>query len=242
MSEDPTSVATRVATVRQRITEACRRAARDPAEVTLVGVAKFQPVERLRAALEAGVTVLGENRVQEAEAHRASLAAADDSGARAVAWHLIGPLQSNKARTAAALFDFIHSVDRLKIARLLDRELANRGRRVEALAEVNLAGEASKHGFPAEGLIETLAPLAAFEHLRIVGLMVIPPPDDAESSRRWFRRARSLRDELARRPEWNGFPGLLSMGMSADFEIAIEEGATHVRVGSALFGPRPDPP
>ena len=238
INQDPTGVAARLAAVRQRIAAACRRAGRPADDVTLVAVAKGQPIERLRAAIAAGVTILGENRVQEADAHRSALA---DSAGR-LAWHLIGPLQSNKAKTAAELFDVVHSVDRPKIARALDRELAARGRRVDAFVEVNLAGEATKHGFAPDGLAATLRPLAGLEHLRIVGVMVIPPPAGAEGSRHWFRRARALAEELAAEPEWRGFPGLLSMGMSDDFEVAIEEGATHVRVGSALFGPRETPP
>ncbi|HEX2163605.1 MAG TPA: YggS family pyridoxal phosphate-dependent enzyme [Thermoanaerobaculia bacterium] len=237
MRDDPTGVAARVAAVRERIAAACRRAGRPVEEVTLVAAAKAQPVERLVAAVGAGVRVLGENRVQEAEAHRAALAGA--GVAEALAWHLIGPLQSNKARAAADLFDLVHSVDREKIARALDRELATRDRRIEALVEVNVGGEATKHGFDPEGLADRLRPLADLAHLRIAGVMVIPPPgDSAEESRPWFRRARALRDELAARPEWSGFPGHLSMGMSDDFEVAVEEGATHVRIGSVLFGPR----
>jgi pyridoxal phosphate enzyme (YggS family) len=243
MIQDPTGVAARVAAVRRRIAAACERAGRRVEEVTLVAAAKGQPAERLLAAVAAGVEVLGENRVQEAETHRAALAAApaaDPSPAGpAVAWHLIGPLQSNKAKAAAELFDLVHSVDRVKIARALDRELAARGRRIEALVEVNLGGEASKHGFAPEGLGDTLRPLADLEHLAVAGVMVIPPPGEApEDSRQWFRRAREIRDALATRPEWAGWRGLLSMGMSDDFEVAVEEGATHVRVGTALFGPR----
>lgn len=248
MSADPTGVAARVAAVRRRIAAACERAGRRVEEVTLVGAAKGQPVERLLAAVAAGVRVLGENRVQEAEAHRGALeaagvGAAGEGGAApgggGPAWHLIGPLQSNKAKPAAALFDLVHSIDREKIARALDRELAARGRRVEALVEVNLGGEASKAGFPPAGLAAAIRPLASLAHLRIAGVMVIPPPaDDPDDARRWFRRARELRDELGARPEWAGWPGWLSMGMSDDFEVAVEEGATHVRVGTALFGPR----
>jgi len=233
-------VAERLAEVRARITAACERAGRDPAEVTLVGASKSQPVERLVAAARAGLTVLGENRVQEAEAHRRAVEAelGPDAAGR-LAWHLIGPLQSNKAKAAAELFDAIQSVDRPKIARYLERELAARGRSVPALVEVNLGGEESKHGFRPEKLAEAIRPFADYEHLRIAGLMVIPPPGDTpEDSRPWFRRTRDLRDALGSRPEWSGWPGLLSMGMSDDYEVAVEEGATHVRVGSALFGPR----
>ena len=232
-------VAARLAAVRARLGEACDRAGRSPSEVTLVGASKSQPEERLVAAARAGLAVFGENRVQEAEVHRAALEAALPDRGGGLAWHLIGPLQSNKARAAAGLFDAVHSVDRPKIAHALERELAARGRVVAALLEVNLGGEESKHGFAPEGLAAAVRPLAHLEHLRIAGIMVIPPPAAApEASRPWFRRARELRDELAARPEWGAFPGWLSMGMSYDFEVAVEEGATHVRVGSLLFGPR----
>jgi hypothetical protein len=237
--ETMTSVTERVDDVRRRIAEACARAGRGADEVTLVGACKSQPVERLVEAAQAGLTVFGENRVQEAEAHRAALEERLGEAAGALRWHLIGPLQSNKAKTAAAFFDAVHSVDRLKIARHLERHLADLGRTVPGWIEVNVGDEESKHGFAAAGLAAAVRPLADLGHLRIVGLMVIPPPGDtAEDSRPWFQRARRLRDELAARPEWSDFPGWLSMGMSDDFEVAVEEGATHVRVGSVLFGPR----
>jgi hypothetical protein len=246
---DAEAVAGRVASIRGRIAAACARAGRDPASVTLVGAAKLQPVARLAAAAAAGLAVFGENRVDEAEAHRAALEALDPARAgrpaRLPAWHLIGPLQSNKARRAAALFDAVHSIDRVKIAGVLDRHLGELGRRIPALIEVNLGGEQSKHGFAPAGLAEAVRPLADLEHLEVSGLMAIPPPaGDPEGSRPWFRRLRELRDELAGRPEWAGRAewarraGWLSMGMSDDFEIAVEEGATHVRVGTALFGER----
>jgi hypothetical protein len=236
---DAAGVAERVETIRRRIAGACGRAGRDPAEVTLLGAAKLQPVERIAAACAAGLTMIGENRVDEAEAHRDALAARASAAAGSVEWHLIGPLQSNKARRAAALFDAVHSIDRPKIAGVLDRHLAELGRRIPALIEVNLGGEETKHGFPTAGIAEAVRPLADLEHLGISGLMAIPPPaDDPEGMRPWFRRLRELRDELTARPEWAGWAGWLSMGMSDDFEVAVEEGATHVRIGTALFGPR----
>jgi pyridoxal phosphate enzyme (YggS family) len=253
-------VAGRVEEIRRRIAAACARAGRDPAAVTLLGAAKLQPVERIAAACAAGLTVIGENRVDEAEAHRSALAAlaaapearpatvapearlvtvAPEARLVTVAWHLIGPLQSNKARRAAALFDAVHSIDRPKIAGVLDRHLAELGRRIPALIEVNLGGEPTKHGFAPAGLAAAVRPLADLEHLAVAGLMAIPPPAaDPEGMRPWFRRLRELRDELAARPEWAGMAGWLSMGMSDDFEVAVEEGATHVRIGTALFGPR----
>jgi hypothetical protein len=234
-------VAARLGALRQRIAAAAARSGRDPAAVTLVGAAKGQPPERLRAARRAGLVAFGENRVQEAEAHRRSLAepAGESTAEPAVEWHLIGPLQSNKAKPAAALFSTVHSLDRLKIARALDRAAGELGRVLDGFLEVNLAGEGTKAGFPARDLASAVAPIAELRSLRVLGLMAIPPfPDDPEESRPWFRRLRELGEELAERPEWRGWPGKLSMGMSADFEVAVEEGATHVRVGTALFGER----
>ena len=232
------AVAARLEHIQERIRSACRRAGRDPAEVTLVGASKRQPFERLRQAAQAGLSTFGENQVQEAEVKIPELPLGLD-------WHFIGTLQSNKARVAARLFTTIHSLDRLKIARALDREAAREGRRMKGLIQVHLGGEATKHGFPEEGdaLVEAVRPLAALDWIDVVGLMTIPPSeDDPERQRAWFRRLRELRNRLAKEPEWQGFPGWLSMGMSGDFEIAIEEGATHVRVGSSIFGPRLDRP
>lgn len=228
----PADVPRRFAEVRERIAGACRRAGRDPGAVTLVGASKTQPVEALEAAWRAGLTVFGENRVQEGVAKSALLPPE-------VEWHLLGPLQSNKVKTALDVFRTIHSIDRLKIATALDDEAAARGLTLPGFVEINLGEEPTKHGFPPRGLAEAVRRLAGLRHLRVVGLMAIPPfGESPEDSRPWFRKLRELRDELAGRPEWQGFPGLLSMGMSDDFEVAVEEGATHVRVGTALFGPR----
>jgi PLP dependent protein len=225
-------IAERLVRINARIEEACRRAGRPTGDVVLVGASKKQPAAAIGAAWQAGLKVFGENRVQEALAKSRELPAE-------IAWHLIGPLQTNKVRAALELFRTIHSIDRLRIAEAVDREAGARGIEIAGFLEVNLGGEASKHGFLPETLAEEIRPLRRFPHLRIVGLMAIPPQGESpEDSRPWFRRLRELRDDLAARPEWQGFPGLLSMGMSDDFEVAIEEGATHVRVGTALFGPR----
>ncbi len=242
-SDDIADIAGRISSIRERIEAACRRAGRAPGDVVLVGVSKTHPAERLATAWRAGLRVFGENRVQEALAKSQELPAemlAETTAETAeTAWHLIGPLQSNKVRAALGLFSVIHSIDRPKIALAVDREAAARGLTLSGLLEVNLGGEESKHGFAPEGLAEAARPLAGLSNLRIRGLMAIPPPgESAEDSRPWFRRLRELRDDLASRPEWAGFPGWLSMGMSDDFEVAVEEGATHVRVGTALFGPR----
>jgi len=227
------SIGDRLATIRERIAAAATRSGRDPDDLTLVAVGKRQPVAALKAAWDAGQRVFGENLVQEAVAKKPQLPAS-------VEWHLIGPLQSNKAARAVDLFDVIHSVDRLKIARALDRHAGIRGRRLAVFLEINLAGEASKHGF-APGEVDGLGQvLARLENLEIVGLMAVPPrEDDPGEARRWFERLRQLRDGAGRSGLFHGAQGLLSMGMSDDFEIAIEEGATHVRIGTALFGSRP---
>jgi pyridoxal phosphate enzyme (YggS family) len=231
----PGEAVERLARIEERIAAACGRSGRATSEVVLVGASKVHGIERIAPFVDAGLHVLGENRVQEAVAKRASLPPGID-------WHLIGPLQTNKARPAVELFSTFHAIDRAKVALAIDSEASRAGRQVRGLLEVNLGGEATKHGFDPNGLVEACRPLAALEHLRIVGLMAIPPPvDEAEQARPWFRRLRELRDVLAGRPEWARFEGQLSMGMSDDFEVAIEEGATFIRLGTVLFGRRPKP-
>ena len=225
-------VAANLDTIRQRVLDACRRTGRDPDEITILGASKHQPIERLRWAWEAGLRVYGENRVQEALWKMAELP--DE-----IEWHLLGPLQSNKAKKVVPAFAAVHSIDRPKIARILDKEAAKLGQVLPGFLEVNLAAEDSKHGFLPAALPEQLEELAELEHLRIVGLMAIPPFEaDSQASRGWFRQLRDLRDEIYLVEGWSDFPGMLSMGMSHDYDVAIEEGATHIRVGTALFGPR----
>jgi pyridoxal phosphate enzyme (YggS family) len=232
-AEAPGNVGDRYRAVQQRLARACQKAGRSPDEVVLVGASKRQSMERLLAAWQAGLRVFGENRVQEAEVKRPQMPSECD-------WHLLGPLQSNKVRKAVRLFGTVHSVDRLKIGRALDREAERIGATIDGFLEVNLGDEPSKHGFSPLELPQQAGDLAGLEHLRIVGLMAIPPFEpDPMAARAWFDRLAELRDELADRPEWSTFPGHLSMGMSHDFELAVAAGATHVRVGTDLFGPRP---
>jgi len=233
MAESRTEVHRRVEVVLERLRGACERVGRDPASVTLVGASKRHSEATILAAHEAGIRVFGENRVQEALAKAAALPAT-------LEWHLIGPLQTNKARMALRLFRTIHSIDRPKVARFLDREAQRLDVEVTGFLEVNVGEEATKHGFgPGEVRDGSLDELAMLPRLNIRGLMAIPPLEtNPERARDWFRRLRDLRDELFERPAWCGRRGWLSMGMSHDFEVAIEEGATHVRVGTALFGPR----
>lgn len=227
-------VAHRLSELEQRISTAALRAGRSPAAIRLIGASKQQPVAALREAYAGGLRRFGENRVQEGLAKAAELP--DD-----VEWHLLGPLQSNKVRAALKRFRVFHAIDRPAIALALDSEAARQGLVVTGLIEVNLGDEPSKHGFAPASLAEAVAPLAALDHLRLEGLMAIPPPGPtSEAARPWFRRLRELRDALAERPEWRArpFAGELSMGMSDDFEVAVEEGATFVRLGTRLFGPR----
>ena len=224
--------AERLESIRTRIDKAQRRFGPPPERVELVAVSKTFSANEIAPFLEAGQRVFGENRVQEAASKRVELPAECE-------WHLLGPLQSNKVRQAVDLFATFHAVDRPKIAHALAAEAQRRGVELQGFVEVNLGGEASKHGFPSADLVAALAPFRALPGLQLVGLMAIPPPGaDAEASRPWFRQLRALRDELAASPGWGSFPGWLSMGMSDDFAVAVEEGATHVRVGTALFGPR----
>jgi pyridoxal phosphate enzyme (YggS family) len=230
----------RLAALQARIAAACDRRGRDPGSVVLVGVSKTHPAAAVAAAWRAGLRIFGENRVQEAIVKSRELAGLIQTPPE---WHLIGPLQSNKVRLALELFRTIHSIDRPSIAAALDREAGARGLHLTGFLEVNVGAEASKHGFLPAGLAAAARPLADLQHLRIAGLMAIPPQsENPEDSRRRFIRLRGLRDELAELPEWSarweGSGGWLSMGMSHDFEVAVEEGATHVRVGTALFGTR----
>lgn len=225
------TAAERVAEVRGRIEAAARRAGRGADEIELIAVSKTHSVEAILAVAEAGVGVFGENRVQEAETKIPRL-----SGFR---WHFIGRLQRNKARKAVELFEMIHSVDSIRLGRTLARLGRERNRPVEGLIEVNLGGEESKGGVDPEDLEALVEALTIEEGLRIRGLMTVPPfAEDPEESRPYFRQLA----ELSRQVEARGVPGVslehLSMGMSADFEVAIEEGATMIRVGTALFGPR----
>jgi PLP dependent protein len=227
------SIEENIARVRERLAAACQRSGRSAAEVKLVAVSKTVPVDRIRLAYEAGVRDFGENRVQEAEAKRPALS---DLTAT---WHLIGHLQSNKARPARELFHWVHSVDSLRLAARLDKSAVCSGERLQVLLEVNLGEEVSKAGVKENEVLELARQVAGLETIELRGLMTIPPfLDDPEQVRPYFRRLR----ELAAKIESANLPGVamqdLSMGMSHDFEVAIEEGATIVRVGTAIFGER----
>ena len=227
-------IADRVAAVRDRIARAAERVSRRPGDVTLVAVSKTHPPEAVRAAFAAGVRDFGENRVQEAEP---KIAATADLAAAGLRWHLVGHLQSNKARRAAALFGLVQSLDSLELGERLARIGEDLGHPVRALVQVDLAGEETKFGLPEAALLPALEALQRREGLHLEGLMVLPPWfDDPEQARPFFRRLRSLRDRAREAGLLDG--GELSMGMSHDFEAAVEEGATMVRVGTAIFGER----
>jgi pyridoxal phosphate enzyme (YggS family) len=218
----------RLAELKGRIQEAARRAARQPEQITLVAVSKTFPAEAIRAAWEAGLRDFGENYVQEFERKSQELGRLE--GAR---FHLIGHLQSNKARRAAQLFDLIHTVDSLRLARRLEEATAvlRPEGRLPVMIEVKLSGEQAKSGVPVGELEPLVEALRGCPHLELTGLMTMPPFfEDPEASRPYFRRLRELA-AACRLP-------CLSMGMSHDFEVAVEEGATHLRIGTALFGPR----
>ena len=236
------SIADSIARVEEQIAAACRRAMRPRNSVQLMAVSKTHPAADIAEAFACGIRLFGENRVQEfAAKHSALQAARISSDAGPASFHLIGPLQSNKATRAAQIFDAIDSVDSLRLAQRLDEACAAAGKRLPILIEIKLSPEASKHGLApgAEELHPLLERLPNLKNLKFRGLMTIPPyADDLEQVRPYFRRLRELRDSLAQQ-----YPALefdeLSMGMSHDFSVAIEEGSTLVRIGAAIFGARP---
>ncbi len=241
MKREPieTSVRDRVEAVKKRIAEAADRVGRRAEEIRLVGVSKRQPAERVVAAVLAGVADLGESYLQEARIKRPEVESLLAGRAtRLPRWRMVGHLQRNKARQAALLFDAIDSLDRAELARELDRRAGQAGRRLEVLLQVNLSRESQKGGVAPEQVDQLLQSCASMAHLDVVGLMTVPALDpDPEAGREAFAHLRELRDRLRRMPGGESLREL-SMGMSGDFEIAIEEGATIVRVGTAVFGPR----
>jgi pyridoxal phosphate enzyme (YggS family) len=227
-------IADRVAAVRDRIARAAVRARRKPEEVTLVAVSKTHPADAVREAFDAGVRHFGENKVQEAEAKVASLAALRKEG---LLWHLVGHLQTNKARVAATLFDRIDSVDDARLGQRLERAAEELRKPLPVLVQVKLGDEDTKAGLDEKHLFPTLEILRGSKRLHVQGLMTLPPfAADPEVLRPFFRRLRELRDRAREAGLLLGAE--LSMGMSHDLEVAVEEGATMVRVGTALFGTR----
>jgi PLP dependent protein len=235
------SIADNTARVRERIAAAARRAGRNPDEITLMAVSKTFAVERIREAYAAGLRVFGENRVQEFAAKADAVRDLHD-----VEWHLIGHLQTNKAAKAAELFDAVDSVDSVRMAEKLNASAESAGKTLSVLIEINVGGEKAKSGLAlnsveqgSDELEQILLAAPRWRNLRIGGLMTVPPyTEDPEGSRAYFRQLRQIRDSIAARNLPQIGMAVLSMGMSHDFEIAIEEGATCVRVGTAIFGER----
>lgn len=230
------SISENIAEIRERIERAARRARRSEAEVSLMAVTKTHPAERIREAYEAGLRLFGENRVQEFSGKAGALH--DLHGAE---WHMIGHLQTNKSGKAVELFSAIDSVDSVKLAEKLDGAARKVGKQLAVLIEINVGGEAAKSGVApgAQELEDLFIAAPRFEGLRFVGLMTVPPYiEDPEGARPYFRKLRELRDAIAVRKLPAIRMDVLSMGMSHDFEVAIEEGSTCVRVGTAIFGER----
>jgi pyridoxal phosphate enzyme (YggS family) len=216
--------------VRERIERAAQKAGRDPKGIKLVAVSKTVEVARIKEAIEAGVSILGENYIQEAQKK------IEDIG-KPVSWHFIGHLQSNKARYAVRLFEVVHSVDSVSLAEELNRRAEQEGRVIQVMIEVNLSGETTKFGTNEERVSNLARRIQDLEHLSLEGLMTMPPYfDSPELGRPYYTALRELKEKMIK----EGIPMKeLSMGMSNDFEIAVEEGATYVRIGTAIFGPRP---
>lgn len=223
-------IAANLAEIRSRIAGACLKAGRDPVSVELIAISKTFPAESIREAAGAGQRVFGESRLQEAEPKIEMLPGS-------LHWHFIGRVQSNKVRKILPRFEVIHAIDSTRLALYADEVARELGLFPKVFLQVNIGGEKTKGGFEPDVIREEIDGLLALERIEVMGLMCIPPPGpDAQASRPWFRALRELRDDLQR---CSGVPlPSLSMGMSDDFEVAIEEGATHVRVGSSIFGKR----
>lgn len=218
--------------IRARIHEAAVKSGRRAGDIKLLGAAKAQSVELVHAAIAAGVTLIGENYVQEAKDKRQRIT-------QSVEWHMIGHLQRNKAKAAVEIFDVIESLDNLALARELDKEAGKVGKTVRVYIEVNLGGEKSKTGIAKDEVAALLQEAAKLSHLRVEGLMTVPPfHENLEEVRPYFRQLRELREKLNELHLPNTDLKELSMGMTHDYSVAIEEGATIVRIGTALFGPR----
>jgi pyridoxal phosphate enzyme (YggS family) len=233
------SISTNIADIRERIARAAARVRRPPEEITLMAVSKTVEPERIRQAYQAGMRVFGENRVQEFAGKSDALAELKDAE-----WHLIGHLQSNKASKAAQLFQGIDSTDSLRLAEKLNQAAQQSGKVLPVLVEIKSGTEESKSGIPLDSpeLDQILQSASRLEHLQIRGLMTVPPyTENPEGARAYFRCLRDLRDQIARRMLPRIEMDVLSMGMSHDFEVAIEEGSTCIRVGTAIFGARPKP-
>jgi hypothetical protein len=232
-------IADNIARIKEQISQTAQRAGRDPDSIVLMAVTKTVEPERIRQAYNAGARIFGENRVQEFSEKATALQDLPDAE-----WHLIGHLQTNKAKRAVELFHGLDSVDSLRLAQKLNQAAQQEGKRLPVLIEINVGGEENKHGLAADSpdLQELLHEIQKLEHLQVRGLMTIPPyTEDPQRARPYFRKLRDLRDSIAARRLPRIEMNVLSMGMSHDFEVAVEEGSTCVRVGTAIFGDRPKP-
>ena len=231
-------LAARFASVKARIAAAAEECGRNPEEVTLIAISKTHPADVIKELIALGATDLGENRVQEAETKIPQVGR--DAGETRPRWHLVGHLQANKARRALNLFDVIHSLDSIDLAQRLDRLCAELGREsLPLLIQVDLGHEETKTGVDEKELPQLAETVQQLERLELIGLMTLPPFfEDPKQARPYFRRLRELRDELAHKGAFGERRGELSMGMTHDFAVAIEEGATMVRIGTAIFGER----
>jgi PLP dependent protein len=230
------SIAANIASIHERIAAAASRAGRNPKEIALMAVSKTHPPERIREAYEAGLRVFGENRIQEFASKVGALQNLPDAE-----WHMIGHLQTNKASKTTELFHAVDSVDSLKLAEKLDAAARQLGKKLSVLLEINVGGEAAKSGVAPDSpaLDELLIAAPRLDSLQFRGLMTVPPfTDDPQDARPYFRKLRGLRDNIAARKHPGVNMDVISMGMSHDFEVAIEEGSTCVRVGTAIFGER----
>src|SRR5215204_709844 len=227
-------LALRLTSIRARITAAAKRSGREAEDVKLIAISKTHPASVIKRVIEFGAVDIGENRVKEAEEKIAGV------GRNKARWHLVGHLQANKARRAVNLFDVIHSLDSIDLARRLDRLCVEEGRQsLPVLIQVDLGHEETKSGVEEKALPELIEVLGPLARLELIGLMTLPPYfENPEHSRPFFRRLRELRDELAGRGSFGARKGELSIGMTHDFAVAIEEGATMVRIGTAIFGER----
>jgi PLP dependent protein len=227
-----TDISSNIRLIRQRMGVACARCGRDPQSVRLMAVSKTVEPERIRQALDAGVTLLGENYVQEAREKIPAIG-------HVAEWHMIGHLQTNKVKYVVNLFDWIHSVDRLELARELDKRAGQSNRRLNVLIEVNVSGEESKSGIETTQALQLVRQVSLLPNINLRGLMTMPPySDNPENSRPYFQALRKLRDDISAADIPSTHMDELSMGMTDDFEVAIEEGATIIRVGRAIFGNR----
>ena len=233
MNQDDIRV--RIEEVRERIARAAQRVGRDPGEITIMGAAKQVPAEKIMRAIELGVKHIGENRVQEAEERLGELPAMRS----AATWHMIGPLQSNKARPALELFDVMHALDSLRLAKRLNTIAGDLHKEVAVYVEVNVGSEATKSGVAAGDLLALAEGIAECTCLRLEGLMVVPPNLEPAEVRPYFRKLLELRDLLQQRGLFRSEKPVLSMGMTHDYEVAIEEGSTMIRLGTAIWGDRP---